>query len=249
MLASGATVWVRSGRYSAMLRTSWRYEGEERSPTSRLEALADGVFAIVMTLLVLELGVPVVADRSNSTVTEALGEMWPEFLIYALSFLVLGVFWLIHKMIFDSIEESDPQLIWLNVWFLLVTALLPFTTALVGEYRAMAVAAALYGLNILLAFVSAWSIWAYATFDRRLTAPDLDAMLIKGGNRMGVAYAFVFAVAAALAFVSPQAAYAAIGVLVGTIITFTMLGRWETVMVWAKPDDSQRIEEMSRPAG
>ena len=99
------------------LRRGWRFEGEGESPTNRLEALADGVFAIVMTLLVLELGVPVVAEATNAEIGEALAEMWPEFLIYALSFLVLGAFWLMHKMMFESIVMSDPPLTWLNVVF------------------------------------------------------------------------------------------------------------------------------------
>jgi len=68
--------------------------------TQRLVALADGVFAIAMTLLVLELSVPVVSEEGEG-LGERLSEMWPEFLMYALGFLVLGVYWLIHHMIFD----------------------------------------------------------------------------------------------------------------------------------------------------
>lgn len=205
--------------------------------TGRLEALADGVFAIVMTLLVLELAVPVLTDATNASVTEALQEMWPEFLIYGLSFLVLGVYWLMHKMIFDAIEASDPPLIWLNVLFLMITALLPFSTALVGEYRTIKVVAATYGLNVLIAFLVAWSMWGYATHDHRLTAPDLDPVVIKGGNRMGLAYLVVFSIAVALSLVSAAASFIAIAAFVGAIILLTMLGRWETAMVWVRETD------------
>lgn len=220
-----------------MLRTRWRLGESRAAPTHRLEALADGVFAIAMTLLVLELSVPSVSEVADEAVAEALREMWPEFSIYALSFLVLGMFWLIHKMIFDAIEGADPQLTWLNVAYLLVTALLPFSTALVGEYRALTAVAVVYGANVLLAFVAACSLFAYATYDGRLTAPDFDPVLVKGGNRMGLVYMVILAATVALAFVSPIASYVAIAAVVGTMIAATMLGRWEAVMVWARDTD------------
>jgi uncharacterized membrane protein len=220
-----------------MLRSGWRSEGGEAPPTQRLEALTDGVFAIVMTLLVLELGVPVVAEATSETVSEALREMWPEFLIYVLSFLVLGAFWLMHKMMFDAIEGSDPPLVWLNVAFLMVTALLPFSTALVGEYRAMSIVAFVYGLNLLLAFSTAWAIWGYATRNGRLSIDGLDAVLVKGGNRMGLVYVLVMLVIVVVALFTPIASYAAIAFVTGTIVLSTMLGRWEAVMVWARDRD------------
>jgi uncharacterized membrane protein len=215
----------------------WRYQGEERAPANRLEALADGVFAIVMTLLVLELGVPVVSESTSGEVWEALREMWPEFLIYVLSFMVLGVFWLIHKMIFDAIVASDPPLTWLNVLFLMVSSLLPFTTALVGEYRAITAVAVVYGLNLMLGFCAAWAIWGYATYRHRLTSEDIEPALVRGGNRMGAVYLIVLGGSTALAFASPVASYAALAVFVALVIGLTMVGRWERVMVLATARD------------
>ena len=205
-----------------MKRTSWRHTGENRSPTARLETLADGVFAIVMTLLVLELAVPVVTEGTSAEVAEALREMWPDFLIYALSFLVLGVFWLMHKMIFDSLVRSDPPLMWLNIVFLMVTALVPFSTALVGEYRAVPIGAVVYGLNMLLAFGIAWGIWAYATGPGKLAAEDLNPVLVTGGNRMGLVYLLVMAGCVTVAFFSASAAFVAYAVFVGTFILAPM---------------------------
>jgi uncharacterized membrane protein len=221
------------------LRRSWRYRGEGRAPINRLEALADGVFAIVMTLLVLELGIPVVTDATSGSVAEALREMWPEFFIYVLSFLVLGAFWLMHKMMFDAFVASDPPLVWLNIMFLMVTALLPFTTALVGEYRALTIVAVAYGLNLVLAFASAWAIWAYATRGVRLTEEDIEPVLVRGGNRMGLVYVLVMTATTALAFVSPVVAYVAFAVVVALFMAFTMVGRWESVMVWTTDTSDQ----------
>ncbi len=104
--------------------------GPEASP-GRLLALADGVFAIAMTLLVLELGVEGIAKTANNAeVVHGLLEMWPKFLIYGLSFLILGIFRVIHQSIFDAIKRYDTTLIWLNILFLMFVALVPFSTAL-----------------------------------------------------------------------------------------------------------------------
>ena len=82
----------------------------------RLLALTDGVYAIVMTILVLELSVPIVMETAvNKELSHGLLEMWPEFLIYGLSFFVLGVFWLMHHFIFDSIRKYDAALSWINI--------------------------------------------------------------------------------------------------------------------------------------
>lgn len=222
------------------VKRSYRYE-TDRGLTNRLEALADGVFAIVMTLLVLELGVPTVSDATSSGVAEALGEMWPEFLIYLLSFMVLGAFWLMHKLIFDSIVTADTPLMWLNVMFLMVTALLPFSTALVGEYRALALVAFIYGLNLALAFGAATAIFAYATGGGRLTAEGFDAVLVRGATRMGVIYTLLMGGAAAVGFASAIAAYVVYGVVVALFIGFTMVGRWESVTTWVRSKDVEGV--------
>jgi uncharacterized membrane protein len=87
-----------------------------------------------MTLLVLELSVPVVKGLSrNSELLYKLAEMWPEFLIYALSFMILGVFWGIHHSIHADVKRYDTSLVWLNILFLMFVSLIPFYTALVGK--------------------------------------------------------------------------------------------------------------------
>ena len=223
------------------LRRRWRFEGENVAPTQRLETLADGVFAIVMTLLILELSVPVVAEATDTAIGKALAAMWPEFLIYGLSFLVLGVFWLMHKMIFDALEASDPPLIWLNVVFLMIIALLPFSTALVGEYRAVTVVAIVYGSNLTLGFGGCWAMLAYATRGKRLIRADTEPVVIRGANRMGMVYLLVLTGGTVLALVSPVLSYAVHGAFAAMVIIMTMVGRWESVMVWAvagdHPDD------------
>jgi uncharacterized membrane protein len=195
----------------------------------RLSTLADGVFAIAMTLLVLELGVPAV---SAAEVADALAEMWPEFLMYSLSFLVLGLYWLMHHMIFDSILRYDATLAWLNVVFLMFAALVPFSTALIVEHGVVTATAVFYGLDMLAMFFMGWAMWTYATAHHRLVADDLDERLVRGASRMGLLYCVVLAVPLGLAFISPVAAMVVYGAVVSAFIGFTAAGRWETVTVW-----------------
>ena len=108
-----------------------------------------------MTLLVLESSVPVVTEEGVA-LGELLLEMWPELLMYVLGFLVLGVYWLIHHMIFDAIERYDTTLAWLNITFLVFSVLIPFSTALVVEHGATTATALVYGLNMLAPIVLAF---------------------------------------------------------------------------------------------
>jgi uncharacterized membrane protein len=209
-----------------------RFETEPVPPL-RLQALADGVFAIAMTLLVFQLGVPLASEvDDNAGLAEAMGEMWPEFLIYGLSFLVLGLFWLIHHMLFDAIERYDTTLVWLNVGYLMVVALIPYSTALFGEHGPETVTALVYGVNMLLAVELAWAIMVYATGGRRLVASDYDPALARGGTMMGRVYTVVMLVPLAVSFPYPAVAFGIYGAFVVTFIGFTLLGRWDVVTVW-----------------
>lgn len=204
---------------------------EPSVPPDRLKALADGVFAIVMTLLILELGIPTVEAAEETGLGEALREMWPEFLGYVLSFLVLGIFWLIHHMLFDSIKWYDTTLVWLNIVFLLIAALLPFTTGLFAVHGATTITAVIYGLNMLLLFDLGWAIWTYVTANRRLVEADLDPGLIRGGKVMGGVYSVAMIVPIAVAFAFPVISFLLYGFIVALFIAATVIGQWEIVAV------------------
>jgi uncharacterized membrane protein len=158
--------------------------------------------------------------------------MWPDFAVYALSFLVLGVFWLIHHVLFDVIERYDTTLIWLNITFLMCAAIIPFSTSLVATYRVTTATAVVYGLNMIAVFGMGWAIFSYATHRRRLVAPDLDPELVRGGNLMGLAYMTYVAVGIAVALLSPVVSFVLYGLMVLTIIVTTMIGKGEVVLLW-----------------
>ena len=145
-----------------------------------------------MTLLVLQLGVPVARGLTRETeLLRELGKLWPEFLIYVLSFMILGVFWFMHHAVFSVVRRFDSTLVWLNILFLMFVSLVPFSTALAAKNGFVTVTAVVYGVNMLLIFNLGWASWAFITGKRRLVDESIDAPMIRGGNRMGLFYAVV----------------------------------------------------------
>ena len=153
--------------------------GEHLHPneTQRIEAFSDGVFAIAITLLIIEIGVPhVTGDESLS---EALGDLWPSYGAYVLSFVMIGIYWANHHSLFRLFVRTDHYFLILNVFFLMTIAFLPFPTAVLGEYldndEQRATAVRLYALGLLLPAFGWLCVWLYANardlVDERL-APE-----------------------------------------------------------------------------
>ena len=115
-------------------------------PLTRLEAFSDGVFAIIVTLLVLELKVPALQnDDSVRELARQLIELLPKYLSWLLSFIIVCKFWLNHHHIFGLARHADYGLIWLNSFFLLFQSFVPFPTALMGEYPDNPLAVSFFG--------------------------------------------------------------------------------------------------------
>lgn len=197
----------------------------------RLATLADGVFAIVMTLLVLELSVPVVKGMShNADLLHKLGEMWPEFLIYGLSFMILGVFWVIHHTVFAFVKMYDTTLVWLNIVFLMFVSLIPFSTALTGKNGFITVTAVIYGINMLLLFNLGLAIWAFTTGKRGLVEEGIDSNQVRGGKLMGIVYTVIMLMAITIAFFNPKVSFLIYAIFVMAFILFTLFGKGEMAM-------------------
>jgi uncharacterized membrane protein len=130
----------------------------------RLGALSDGVFAVAMTLIVLEIRVPAlgVSNPSNLDLWNALLPLWPRFLTYLLSFLTLGIFWSGQQTQLSYMVRADRHLAWIHIAFLATVALMPFSTSLLAEYITVPLALVLYWLNIVILGGIIYAGWAYA---------------------------------------------------------------------------------------
>ena len=142
--------------------------------TARLEAFSDGVFAIAITLLVLDLAVPV-TKTSEQHLLDAVADEWPGYLGYVVSFATVGALWLGHNAITDYLDRADSTLLRVNLLLLFFVSFLPFPTRLLSEYittdRAERVAVTFYGLTLLIAGALLALFWRYA-LHARLVRPD-----------------------------------------------------------------------------
>jgi len=139
-----------------------------------MEAFSDGVFAIAVTLLVLDLALPVTAGYD---LLGAFGEKWPLYLAYVVSFATVGAVWLGHSLITEYLQWADSILVRLNLLLLLVVSFLPFPTRLVGEFigtdSAERVAVTIYGLTLLCTSGLLSVLWRYA-LHQHLVRPNAD---------------------------------------------------------------------------
>jgi uncharacterized membrane protein len=146
----------------------------------RLEAFSDGVFAIAITLLVLEIGLPATAEAD---LLQALVDAWPSYLAYIVSFATIGAAWIAHNIITEHIDRVDTWFIRLNLLLLLVVAFLPFPTRLLAEHitaqDAERVAATFFGVCLLLIALLTSVLWRYAA-RAGLTRPDTGDDEIRG---------------------------------------------------------------------
>jgi uncharacterized membrane protein len=191
-----------------------RGETETRlSPTGRVEAFSDGVMAIAITLLVLDLKVPPLEDVSPGGLFAALAARWPSYVAYLAAFLTIGIIWLNHRTLVDRIARFDARLHWLNLMLLLGVATLPWPTALVAEYVQRggpdaSAATVLYGLLATLMALPWGFIWRHLADRPDLLEPGYDAAYARAEWRRGSIGVPIYVAATLVAFVFPLLALA-----------------------------------------
>jgi len=130
----------------------------------RLAALSDGLFAIAMTLLIIELHAPAAAAiHSEGDLWRALGGLAPQLLMYLVGFLTLGIFWVGQQTQLNFFARTNRDLTWIHIAFLAAAALMPFSTAMVAAFMTYQVALLVYWVNLVLLGAALYASWAYAT--------------------------------------------------------------------------------------
>jgi uncharacterized membrane protein len=149
----------------------------------RLEALSDGVFAVAMTLLVLDLKTPMAeAIHSEHDLRAALLAQAPRLLTYLMSFMTLGIFWLGQQAQLNLLERSNRDVVWLHIGFLAVVCLIPFSTSLLAEFILYRTALLLYWANIFLLgalLVAAWKLARHLAIEKPDLPPDIDQAIYR----------------------------------------------------------------------
>jgi len=138
---------------------------------NRIEALSDGLFAIAMTLLVLDLHLPDLPHNApNVVVVPALLKLLPKLGTYAVSFISLGVFWVGHHNMYHAIRRADRTLLWLNILFFMFVSLLPVSTSVLNAFPQTQIAPLLFGANLALIGWLLYLQWIYAGWQRGMLA-------------------------------------------------------------------------------
>jgi uncharacterized membrane protein len=194
-----------------------------RLSTGRLEAFSDGVFAIAITLLVLEISVP---EGSEEDLLAAVVDQWPSYLAYVVSFATIGVAWLEHSAITEYMQYADALVVRVNLLLLLLVSFLPFPTGLVaeniGDRDAERVAVTIYGLNLLLIAVLLFVLWRYVVSEGHLRADIGEEEISDLSRRLTPGFASYVALLAMGFFLPTVAVFGYLGVALYLLIPFAV---------------------------
>ena len=152
---------------------------ERGTDPTRVLALSDGVFAIILTLLVLEIHVPKLG--AGQTLRTALREIRPSLTAFLISFVIVAIAWAGHRDVFALIRRTDRAIVWLNFLYLLPLSILPFGAAMLAAYERDPIALRIYGLILVATVVTRLAVWLYATRRTHILIAPVDARSRRGG--------------------------------------------------------------------
>ncbi len=178
--------------------------------TGRLISISDGVFSVALTLLALDLRVPVMeAVNSEKQLVDAFLALGPKFLVAFMAFMTTGIFWMGHSAQYKYIEKSDRNLSWINLLFLLTVIILPFSTSFLGNYVEYKFPLGIYWLNIFLMGLLLYIHWAYAYRHRFVSEENRELVNKPLRTRIIIAQSLYF-IGALFCFISPYISIAII---------------------------------------
>lgn len=186
------------------------------SETSRVEAFSDGVFAIAITLLVLDLVVPSSETSHAEGLGAALAAEWPAYFAYLVSFLVIGIIWINHHAMFTLVDRVDRRVLFVNLALLLTVSVIPFPTRLLAEYlleQDAGVAAAVYSATMFAMGIAFASLFLAITADPAFLRTPIDPATRHAALRRFGGGGVVYAASIGLSFVSAIATLALHGAL------------------------------------
>jgi uncharacterized membrane protein len=179
---------------------------ERKHDPTRLLTVSDGVFAIILTLLVLELKVPELANGQG--LREALREVRPSFVAFLISFFVVAMAWVGHRDVFTRIRRTDRVLIWLNLLLLLPLSILPFGASLLSRYDREPTALELYGFILIAIALTRLTMWVYVVRRPYLLFEPVDMVTRWLGAVVIIVPGFAYAIAIALSTSAPTVSLA-----------------------------------------
>jgi len=185
----------------------WKNPVPEGFGKNRIEALADGIFSVAMTLLVLEIKLPAGESLpSHTDLVHRLLSLESTLTIYVISFLLLGMFWVSHHYQFHFVQRTSRAMLWLNLMLLLFTTTIPFSTALLGQHANLWLPFLIYSVNLLLMIFSLHLHIDYLARHPELASPSLTPPVVRAFKIRQLLFASVPVLSAVVAFYSPRIA-------------------------------------------
>ena len=172
--------------------------------SGRLESLGDGVFSVAMTILVIELKLPSVQGNSWNDFLHALYQTWQELLCYLVSFILLGIMWFGHRMVFEYISKTNRYFIFLGVLFYMVVCFVPFSTRFLAANTLRWYAISMYGLNLSMCNITLYVQWLYG-----INRPSLHARILPGevkaeAQKLFLISPILYSIAIVMSFFIPE---------------------------------------------
>jgi len=198
-----------------------------RMASGRLEALGDGIFSVAMTVLVIELALPVMEGDDWHNFMQALQKSWHSILCYFISFVILGIMWYGHRMMFEYISRTDRYFIFLGVLFYSVVCFVPFSTQFLAANLLKWYAILLYGLNLSLCNITLYAQWYYGIRKQSLMERELPDEVRKEAKVLFMLSPVVYSVAIGLSFFVP---WVSIGIFIITPLLYLFPNKLDRYM-------------------
>jgi len=197
----------------------------------RFEALTDGVFGIIMTILVFNISVPELilfteGEHATERLADRFADLWPDILAYIISFTTLGVYWVTHHRIFRWVLYVDRPLIWTNILFLMIIGFIPFSTTLLTQYLDQQISIFAYSFNAILAGVIVYALYFYAKRHPVLVDKIVPALIVRRSGRRIIVTTLTYSIAILFSFTYlPASWFLLILVLIPELIPDRYFGR------------------------
>ena len=197
----------------------------------RLEALTDGVFAIIMTILVFNISAPELilfteGEHTEERLSNKFASLWPDILAYIISFTTLAVYWVTHHRIFRWILYVDRPLIWINISFLMTIGIIPFSTTLLTQYLDQQISIFAYSFNAILAGVIVYALYFYAKRHSELVDKTVPTFIGRRSGRRIIVTTLTYSVVILISFLHlPASWFLLLLVLIPELIPDRYFGR------------------------
>nr|HEV7953623.1 TMEM175 family protein [Candidatus Acidoferrales bacterium] len=175
--------------------------------TNRIESLSDGVFAIVLTLMVFQIRVPDTPADQPHELWARLIHQAPEFYSYAVSFILVGIYWVAHHNMYHLVKRSTRLLLWMNLLFLMFVGFVPYSVALVGRYADFQRVMIIYGVHLMIISGLLFLQWWYVTRHKELLVATLNPQFVRSVDMKILQAPVVCVLAILTSFISVRGSY------------------------------------------